>query len=55
MRAWLHSVVGTILGKVRGKTSRLDTATRIAMDASFSDRRPSMPAGYPATETTDTS
>ena len=32
------SVVNTILGKVPGKTSRPDTATRMAMDADFSDR-----------------
>ena len=39
MRAWLRSLVNAILGKVPGKTSRLDTATRMAMDADFSDRR----------------
>ena len=39
MRAWLRSVVNSILGKVPGKTSRPDTATRMAMDADFSDRR----------------
>ena len=39
MRTWLRSVVDTILGRVPGKTSRLDTATRMAMDADFSYRR----------------
>jgi len=39
MRTWLRSVVNAILGKVPGKTSRLDTATRMAMDADFSYRR----------------
>jgi hypothetical protein len=36
MRTWLRSLVNAILGKVPGKTSRLDTATRMAMDADFS-------------------
>ena len=39
MRTWLRSLVDAVLGKVPGKTSRLDTATRMAMDADFSDRR----------------
>jgi hypothetical protein len=39
MRNRLRSVVNAILGKVPGKTSRPDTATRMAMDADFSDRR----------------
>jgi hypothetical protein len=39
MRTWLRSVIDAILGRVPGKTSRLDTATRMAMDADFSDRR----------------
>jgi hypothetical protein len=38
MRTWLHSVVNAILGKVPGKTSRLDTATRMALEADFSNR-----------------
>lgn len=38
-RTWLRSAVNAILGKVPGKTSRPDTATRMAMDADFSDRR----------------
>jgi hypothetical protein len=38
MRAWLRSVADTILGRVPGKASRLDTATRMAMDADFSYR-----------------
>jgi hypothetical protein len=28
MRAWLRSLVNTVLGKVPGKTSRPDSATR---------------------------
>jgi hypothetical protein len=39
MRTWLRSVVDTILARVPAKTSRLDTATRMAMDADFSYRR----------------
>jgi hypothetical protein len=39
MRPWLRSVVDAIVGRVPSKTSRLDTATRMAMDADFSDRR----------------
>jgi hypothetical protein len=39
MRIWLRSLVNAILGKVPGKTSRLDTATRMAIDADFSDSR----------------
>ena len=43
MRTWLRLVVDSILGKVRGKTSRLDTATKMAMAADFSDRHESPP------------
>jgi hypothetical protein len=39
MPTWLRSPVDTILGKVPGKTSRLDTATRMMIDADFSLRR----------------
>ena len=39
MRTRLRSLVNAILGKVPGKTNRLDTATRMAMDADFSYRR----------------
>jgi hypothetical protein len=39
MWTWLRSLVKAILGKVPGKTSRLDTATRMAMDADFSHGR----------------
>ena len=39
IRTWLRSVVDAVLGKVPGKVSRPDTATRMAMDADFSDRR----------------
>ena len=41
MPAWLNAM----LGRVPGKTSRLDTATRMAMDADFSERQPSTPSG----------
>jgi hypothetical protein len=47
MRTWFRSVVDTMLGRVPGKTSRLDTATRMVMDADFSDRYPSMPRALP--------
>ena len=43
MRTWFRSVVDTMVGRVPGKTSRLDTATRMVTDADFSDRHPSMP------------
>jgi hypothetical protein len=45
MRIWLRSLVNAILGKVPGKTSRLDTATRMAMDADFNDLQESMSHG----------
>jgi hypothetical protein len=45
MRTWLRSVVDAILGRIPGKTSRLDTATRMAMDADFSYRPEPMPLG----------
>jgi hypothetical protein len=45
IRARLRSLVNAILGKVPGKTSRLDTATCMAMDADPSDCRESMPRG----------
>ena len=38
MPPWLRSLTNAILGKVPGKLDRLDTATRMAMDADFSDR-----------------
>jgi hypothetical protein len=38
IRIWLRSLVNAILGRVPGKTSRLETATRMAIDADFSDR-----------------
>jgi hypothetical protein len=47
MRAWLRSVVDVILGKVPSKTSRLDTATRMAMGADFSYRREPLPPTLP--------
>jgi hypothetical protein len=45
MRTWLRSLLNALLGKVRGKTSRPDTATRMAMIADFSDRQESMAHG----------
>jgi hypothetical protein len=47
MPTWFRSVVDTIMGRVPGKSSRLDTATRMVMDADFSDRHPSMPRALP--------
>jgi hypothetical protein len=45
MRTWLRSLLNAILGKVPGKSSRPDTATRMAMDADLCDRPESMPHG----------
>jgi hypothetical protein len=39
VQTWLRSLVNAILGRVPGTSGRPDTATRIAMDADFSDRR----------------
>jgi hypothetical protein len=39
MPTWLRSLVNAFLGKLPGKTSRLDTATRMMIDADFSLRR----------------
>jgi hypothetical protein len=39
MPTWLRSLVNAFLGKVPGKTSRIDTATRMMMDADFSLHR----------------
>jgi hypothetical protein len=36
MRAWLRSLADKITGRT-GKPSRLDTATRMAMDADFTE------------------
>ena len=36
MANWLRSLINAILGKVPGKTGRLDTATRMMIDADFS-------------------
>ena len=38
MPTWLRSLVNAFLGKVPGETSRLDTATRMIIDADFSLR-----------------
>jgi hypothetical protein len=43
MKTWVRSAIDTILGRVSGKTSRPDTATRMAMDADFSYRREPTP------------
>ena len=45
MPTWLRSLVNAVLGKLPGKTSRPDTATRMAMDADFSDRNEPAPPG----------
>jgi hypothetical protein len=45
MRTWLRSLVNAVLGKVPGKTSRPDTATRMAMEGDLRDRQESMPHG----------
>jgi hypothetical protein len=47
MQTWLRSLVNAILGKVPGKASRLDTATRMAMDADLSYRREPRPPAPP--------
>ena len=47
MLIWLRSVVDAILGRVPGKTSRLDTATRMAMDEDFSHRLKRIPPVLP--------
>jgi hypothetical protein len=39
MRTSLRSLINAMLGKVPGKTNRLDTATRTMIDADFSLRR----------------
>jgi hypothetical protein len=43
MQIWLRSIFDAILGKIPGKTSRPDTATRMAIDADFTDRRHAKP------------
>jgi hypothetical protein len=48
MPTWLRPLVNAILGKVPGKTSRLDMATRMTIDADFSLRRES-PRETPST------
>jgi hypothetical protein len=51
MRTW-RSVVNAILGKVPGKTSRPDTASRMAMDADFRRSR-TTPGVLPSRERDD--
>ena len=41
MVSWLRALTNAILGKVSGKPDRLDTATHMATDADFSERRES--------------
>jgi hypothetical protein len=53
MRIWLRSLVNVILGKVPGKTSQLDTATRMMIDADFSLRRESRPRSLPRSRDRD--
>ena len=53
MLAWLHSVVDAILGRVPGKPSRLDAATRMAMDADFHRSEPTPPSLRPWRERDD--
>jgi hypothetical protein len=38
MKTWLRLLVDTILGRVPGKTSRLDTTTPMSIDADFKVR-----------------
>lgn len=48
MWTWLRSLVDAFSGKIPGKPVRLDTATRMAMGADFSDRgEPTTPAREP--------
>jgi hypothetical protein len=47
MRTWLSSLTNAILGRVPGKTSRLDPPTRMLVDADFVYRYPSMPRAPP--------
>jgi hypothetical protein len=54
MRTWLRSVFNAMLGKVPGRTGRLDTATRMAMDADLTyGRQPVPPAPCPWRERND--
>ena len=53
MLAWLHSAVDAILGRVPGKPSRLDAATRMAMDADFHRSEPTPPSLRPWRERDD--
>src|ERR1700677_2759107 len=47
MRTWLSSLVNAILGRIPGKISRLDTATRMAVDAAFRYLREPRPPALP--------
>lgn len=54
MWIWLRSVFNAILGRVPGRPGRPDTATRMAIDADFTDRRqPTPPAPRPWQERDD--
>ena len=49
MLSTLRLFANSVLGKIPGKPDRLDTATRMAMDADFSDRgEPAAPPREPA-------
>lgn len=51
----MRSIVDTILGKVRGKNSRLDTATRMMVDADFGLRHEIKPTALPRSRERDDS
>jgi hypothetical protein len=48
MWTWLRSLADAFLGKIPDKPARLDTATRMAIDADFTDHgEPTTPAREP--------
>jgi hypothetical protein len=47
MRTWLSSLINTMLGRSPGRTSRLDSATRMASDTDFRYRRDPRPLALP--------
>ena len=47
MLSTLRSLVNALLGKVSGKSDRLDTATRMAMDADFTAKPNAEPKENP--------
>ncbi len=53
MRSTLRLFANAIFGRIPGKPGRLDTATRMALDADFSDRRePATPPREPQRKVT---